>query len=563
MPRADAEGALKSRGGEPAHAVQDSPLADAGVLEALARPEAYPDDVSARSIAWIQTHLSHVFLSGARVYKFRKPVDLGFVCFTTRAERNADCLREVALNRRLAPDVYLGVAALESERGRVRVGPARETLAAGSPEAPEHCVVMRRLPDGRDALSLLERGELAPGHIDRIAEHIARFHAGVGLGVPAPWSAAEWLAHCTRPALANFTTLRGFASDPEARSTLARLEAATRDFIAGHAARFEARRREGRVVDGHGDLHLQHVWFERDDSAPIAIDCLEFDAELRRIDTASEVAFLAMDLRYRGAERLAERFLRVYAAQRDDFDLYRVVDWFTSYRAAVRAKVAAIAAQEGEIAAAQRERAAHSARSHMELALAALESRCAPALVLVGGSVGTGKSTLAAALADALGAAVVSSDRVRKQRLGLPATARADLAAYTLEARASVYAALLERAEAVVASGRVAILDATFGSRREREAARARASAWQIPVWFVEARCAPEVARERLARRRQAGGDPSDAGPELEAASRAGFEPLDEWPEAQRSWLRTDEPDAARALEDLARRLRAGARTGP
>jgi hypothetical protein len=270
-----------------------------------------------------------------------------------------------------------------------------------------------------------------------------------------------------------------------------------------------------------------------------------------------------MDLRYRGAAPLAERFLRRYAAERDDFDLYRVVDWFTSYRAAVRAKVAAIAAQEDEIAAAQRERAAHSARAHMDLALAALEARGTPALVLVGGSVGTGKSTLAASLADALGAAVVSSDRVRKQRLGLPAAARADLSAYTPEARAGVYAALLERAEAVVASGRVAILDATFGSRIEREVVRKRASVWRIPVWFVEARCAPEVARERLVRRRQAGGDPSDAGPELEAASRAGFEPLDEWPEALRAGLRTDDPEWPRALEDVVRRIRATGPGGP
>jgi aminoglycoside phosphotransferase family enzyme/predicted kinase len=575
VPRADAEGALiasaaDGRARSEAKPSEDrtrsatggdsSPLLEPGVLAALARPAAYPGDASAREITWVQTHLSHVFLSGARVYKFRKPVDLGFVRFTTRAERNADCLREVALNRRLAPDVYLGVAPLETDGGRVRVGAPQEALAEG---APEHCVVMRRLPDGRDALSLLQRGALGPAQLARVARRIARFHAACGLGVPAPYGESEWIDHCARPALANFATLRDFARDGEDRRRLERLEAATRDFPRVHAARFEARRRAGCAVDGHGDLHLQHVWFERDDAEPIAIDCLEFDAELRRIDVASEVAFLAMDLRYRGAAGLAELFLRVYASERDDFDLYRVVDWFTSYRAAVRAKVAAIAAGESEIEPAQRRRAEESASRHLALALECLEAPRAPALVLVGGAVGTGKSTLAGVLADALGAAVVSSDRVRKHRLGLAAGGRADASAYTADAKAAVYAALLERAEAVVASGRVAVLDATFGSRREREAARAHAAAWKIPVFFVEACCAPEIARARLERRRREGGDPSDAGPELQAASLAGFEPLDEWPASQRAQVHTDAPAWQDAASDVARRVRDAAGRQP
>jgi aminoglycoside phosphotransferase family enzyme/predicted kinase len=545
----------------PPGAEPESPLCDAGVLAALASAEAYPDDPSARDIEAIQTHLSHVFLSGARVYKFRKPVDLGFVRFTTRALRDADCLREVALNRRLAPDVYLGVAPLAIGPAGIRVGPVGEALSAG---APEHCVVMRRLPAGRDALSLLARGALSKAQLDRVAARIARFHDGHGLGAPAPYGEADWLAHCTRPALANFDTLRPFfARDPGSRAAVERLEAQTLGFARERADRFEARRRSGLAVDAHGDLHLQHVWLERDDAEPIAIDCLEFDAELRRIDVASEVAFLAMDLRYRGASELAERFLRAYAAERDDFDLYRVVDWFESYRAAVRAKVAAIAAGEAEIDPAQRERAADSARRHLSLALSALETARHPALVLVGGAVGTGKTTVAAALADRLGAAVVSSDRVRKRRLGVAVGEHAPAAAYTPEAKAAVYGALLERAQPVIGSGRVAILDATFGSRRERDAARAWAEARRIPAWFVETRCAPGVAEARLAERARAGRDASDAGPALQAASRAGFEPLSEWPSPRHAAVATDDAGwqaeldrVAKAIGELARSAR-------
>jgi uncharacterized protein len=548
--RTHAEGELSGGG---------SPLADAGVLAALARPEAYPHDASARELQHIQTHLSHVFLSGERVYKFRKPVDLGFVRFTTARLRNADCLREVALNRRLAPDVYLGVAPLEQGVRGPGVGVAREELASGGAE-PEHCVVMRRLPAGRDALSLLERGALTPAQLDRVARRIARFHDAHGLGAPAPYAPAAWLAHCTRPAEANFEALRRFAQGGGERAEVARLESATLGFARAHADRFEARRRAGRAVDAHGDLHLQHVWFERDDAEPLAIDCLEFDAELRRIDAASEVAFLSMDLRYRGAHRLAERFLRVYAAERDDFDLYRVVDWFESYRAAVRAKVAAIAAAEPEIDPAQRERARESVRRHVALALAALETPRRAALVLVGGAVGTGKTTLAAELAERVGAVVVSSDRVRKHRLGLAPGTRAPDSAYADGAKAEIYRALRERAEAVMESGRIAILDASWGARAEREEARGLARAHGLEATFVETCCAPELVTARLSERAAAGQDASDAGPALQAASRAGFEPLGEWPAACRAAVATDASDWREHLDAVVEQVKRSVR---
>src|SRR5262245_47759936 len=158
---------------------------DPRLPDALRRPTAYPHDASAAAgVEWVQTHLSHVFLTRERVYKLRKAVDLGFVCFAERAERNADCLREVALNRRLAPDVYLGVAPIEVSPSGARVGSLGQALSGDG----EHCVVMRRLPAGRDALSLLERGCLPVQGLDRAAEAIAAFHARHGLGSPAPFS---------------------------------------------------------------------------------------------------------------------------------------------------------------------------------------------------------------------------------------------------------------------------------------------------------------------------------------------------------------------------------------
>lgn len=524
-------------------------------LEALQAAGAYPGDASARGGAhWIQTHISHVFLTGERVYKFRKAVDLGFVRFATRDERNEDCLREVALNRRLAPDVYLGVAPLVGDGAAVRVGPAEETLARGDPP-PEHCVVMRRLPDGCDALSLLQRGELADARIDRLAELVARFHAAHGLGCPAPFEPGAWRERVRAPVDANFRLLRQHAGALFPAELLERAREAADAFVEGHADALERRRREGRAVDGHGDLHLQHVWFEGGDEEPRIIDCVEFDADLRRIDAASEVAFTAMDLVYRDAPRLAGRFLRRYARESDDFDLFAVVDYFTSYRAAVRAKVAALAAGDEDIDAAQRGRAAESARRHLELASDALAAHEAGLLLLVAGAVGTGKTTAAEALADDLHGVVISSDRVRKRLAGIPAHVRAAAVGrgeiYGPEATRRTYEGVLERAEPVVASGRVAVLDATWSRREHRADALARARAWGARAFLVETCCDPGVALERLAGREAVGTDASDAGPERLRASLDAFEPLADWPERDRTRLRTDAPgwrDNARAL---------------
>lgn len=168
----------------------------AGLAEALARPAAHPLDPSAAAgVRHVQTHLSHVYLTGARAWKLRKAAALGFVDFSRRAERNADCEREVRLNRRLAPDVYLGVAPVEpTPEGGFRVGAivAEPDATALIADAREQVVAMRRLPEGRDALSLLERGALRAAHVDAVATRLAGFHAGHGLGTPAPFAPDAW-----------------------------------------------------------------------------------------------------------------------------------------------------------------------------------------------------------------------------------------------------------------------------------------------------------------------------------------------------------------------------------
>ena len=528
----------------PAPRVEDLPD---GLVEGMCDRVAYAHDASAvDGVSTFQTHISHVFLTESHVYKLRKAVNLGFLDFGTRLVRNRDCLHELRLNRRLAPDVYLGVAPVHLTGTDVRVGAAEQSVS--HPDL-EHCVVMRRLPPGRDAVSLVERGEFGTPQVDAITRVIVRFHGRHRLGQPAPFSPDAWLAGISRPAEDNFTPIAGVIDDDR----LSRLAGRTREFFDTHRDQFETRRVEGRAVDGHGDLHLAHVWFETDDSDPLFIDCIEFSDRLRQIDGASEVAFIAMDLMYRGHADLADRFLRRYAADSDDFHLYSVVDYFLSYRAAVRAKVAVIVAVEAEIPDAQRRAARASASRHLDLASDVLSSRGLGAVVAMAGVVGTGKSSAAQEVAAGLaGTVVISSDRIRK-RLGrldpLDRTgASTDSGIYTEDVTRRVYRGLLDRAESVIDSGRVAVLDATFSSPDQRERAAAFAAEHRVPFLIIETRCQEACVLQRLEEREQQALDPSDAAPGYYRESVSRFVPVRGQEQGAHIVVATDAPSWPRNL---------------
>jgi hypothetical protein len=457
--------------------------------------------------------------------------------------RNADALRELRLNRRLAPDVYLGVAPVERTSAGWRVG----DLAEAAARDVEHALVMRRLPDGHDALSLLVAGAFGPAHVRAAAGRIALFHRAQTLGAPAPFSSEEWRERIDRPMQDTLASLREHA--PGARledAAIAALAEAWERQLRLALPSLEARRASGCAVDGHGDLHLAHLWFEAGPSEPLFVDCIEFDDELRRTDAAADVAFLFMDLVYRGQAPLAECWLSAYAEASGDAGLYEVVDLYAAYRAAVRAMVAALAASDREIEGAQRGEAAKSAGRHLALASRLLMPKPAGPLVLVAGTVGVGKSTVASALAEAAGAVLLSSDRTRKALAGLRPETRAgaasDAGLYAPDWNERTYAALLARAAPALRSGRAVVLDATWSARSRRAAAREQARALGSPAWLVHVDCAESVAWERVRARALRGDDPSDAGPELVATSRARFEPLDDWPSTERVELHTDGP---------------------
>ncbi|HEX6419475.1 MAG TPA: AAA family ATPase [Acidimicrobiales bacterium] len=452
-----------------------------------------------------ETHSAVVFFVGDRAYKLKKPVDLGFLDFRERAAREAVCRREVALNRRLAPDVYLGVADVSGPDG----------------EVCDHLVVMRRMPPDRRLSTLVAEGHPVEDHLWALAHLLAAFHARAERSDAADAAASPGaLAGRWSDNTASLAAHAGVV-DP---ATVERVQALAMRYLEGRRPLFRRRIAEGRACDGHGDLLADDVFLL--DDGPRVLDCIEFDDGLRYGDTLADVAFLAMDLERLGRPDLAERFLRAYREHADDTWPASLEHHHVAYRAQVRAKVTAIRAAQGH------GEAVPEARRLLGTALRHLEAGRVR-LVLVGGLPGTGKSTLARALGDALGATVLRSDEMRKELAGIPADRHAPDAfgqgIYSATATADTYGELVRRAEVALGMGETVVLDASWNEERWRE--RARAAAVRVHADLVELRCAApaEVAAARIRARTAAGDDVSDASPAVAAAMAVRADP---WPAA-------------------------------
>ena len=453
-----------------------------------------------------ETHISVLVSIGDRVYKLKKPVSLGFLDFSVREKRQRACHREVVLNRRLAPDVYLGVADVVDVDG-----------------APcDHLVVMRRMPPDRRLATLVRTGAPLGDALAGIARRIAAFHAA------APTS--DEIAAAGRRGAVQAVWEAGFASvapfvgpvlDPEAEG---RAEALVRRYLEGRSRLFDHRIAVGAVRDGHGDLQAEDIFCL--DDGPRILDCIEFDDELRHGDVLADVAFLAMDLERLGAPDAAAEFLARYREFAGETYPQSLAHHYIAARAHVRCKVACLRHGQGD------EASAAPARGLLDLALRHLEAGRVR-LVLVGGLPGTGKSTVAAALADAAGWSVLRSDEVRKEIAGVRRTAPAVEAPgeglYRPEMTEATYGALLERATTALELGESVILDASWSSSRHRHIAREVADATSAD--FVELCCVAPfgVTSQRIQDRLGAGGDASDATPTV---ARAMAQRFDAWPTA-------------------------------
>jgi len=512
----------------------------ASLIEDLRSKGAYSSQPS--RVDFVQTHISWVFLLDDEVFKVKRPVSLGFLDFSTLEHRRAACEAEVRLNERLAPGVYLGVEA-------VRLGSDGTHRLFGDGRVVDWAVHMIRLPDQERADERLKSKRFSAAEVERVAVVLSRFHAGARCdSTTASFGNVEIIG---RNVLENFTQTADAIGAFIAPRQADEIRAWQLEFLRRNASRFDARAKAGRVRDGHGDLRLEHVYLRASGELAI-LDCIEFNERFRFADVCADLAFLSMDLADHEAVELSELLLAYYARESGDYDLFTLVDFYQSYRAFIRGKVSAMLAGDPSADVETRERAVLEARRFFLLALSAARAPLRrPVLVAVGGVIASGKSTLATALGREMAAAVIESDRTRKQMVGLSPTEPIRDAVwqgtYAPEMTQRVYAEILRRAELVLASGRPVILDASFRSRASREKLRDLAAKCQVPLKMIQARCPKELSRQRLEKRAAETGI-SDGRVEIFDDFFASFEPMVELKSSELLVVDTDRPVDVGAL---------------
>jgi len=532
-------------------------VGDVGAIQDdLRLPGAWPPGAASDAVERIDTHVSWVFRLADRVYKGKRAVALGFLDFTQLESRRAACHAEVALNARLSPRVYLGVRAIvQRADGSHALGAEVAVGAPAGPHTVDFAVEMIRLDERWRADALLEQGTLTTTDVERIADHIAGFHTRCRSdGHTAAFGRPDAISVNVRE---NFAQTRGRLERYLATGEATELEQRQLAFLRSSSAILDERARGGFVRDGHGDLRLEHVYLLSDGEL-VVLDCIEFNERFRYADVASDLAFLSMDLAWHGRVDLAERLLARYARASNDYDLYAVVDFYETYRAFVRGKIAAMLATDSLASPDARSRGAAEARRYFVLAATGSRPPLVPAsVVVVAGLIASGKSTVADRIGLELAAPVIEADRTRKHMLGVAATRTLPggtwSGAYDRAFTARVYTEMLRRASVVLASGRPVVLDASFRSRELRMAARGLAREHGVTFRLVECRAPDELLRARLAERTN-GPSVSDARVEIFDDFKASFEPVDELRAAEHVVVDTSLP-LERTLALLRRRL--------
>jgi len=485
----------------------------------MSDPAFYPEGTDRVDV--VQTHISFIFLTDRHAYKVKKPVDFGFLDYTTLERRHEMCRREIELNGRLCPDTYLGVEDICENQGRLRLG--------GPGEVVEHAVKMVRLPQERMLREVIRRGEATPAMLGEIARTLAEFHARAATG-PAI-QAMKGLEGVAFNCEENFEQTERYVGTLLERRRFEMIRTSTRLFLTRRATLFEERARGGRVRDGHGDLHLDSICV----TDPVRIfDCIEFNERFRYQDVAEEVAFLAMDLEFSGHPELAAAFVDAYAAAASDPELLELLDFYKAYRAYVRAKVASFQTEDPMVADADRGPLGDRAGRYYELAEGYARA-CNPQLLIVTcGLTGSGKSTVARRLAERFSLEVVRSDVVRKELLGLDPYERKwdafQAGAYAAEITERTYTVMVERAAELLTAGASVVLDGCFTKRSQRAAATALAERAGVRLLVLECQAPESVVRERLEGRASKGRAVSDGRWEIYHHQAATFEPPTEVP---------------------------------
>jgi aminoglycoside phosphotransferase family enzyme/predicted kinase len=482
----------------------------AALVDFLCRPTTYPDRPT--KVEVVETHISTVFLTDRYAWKLKKPVRYEFVDFSTVEARRKACEEEVRLNRRLARDVYLGVMPItQTPDGRLQLGGLGEPL--------DWLVQMRRLPADRFLDAMIRSRRLREIDISRVAALLADFYRQVPPLLVRPDDYRRRIEQHVRANLADLLLPEQGLS----ATVIKRIHSAQLQFLRLSSSVLDDRVRDGRIVDGHGDLRPEHICLE---STPVVFDCIEFNPEFRQLDVVDELSFLAMECDALGAPAVGRRVLDAYCQASGDRPTAQLVSFYRSYRACVRAKVAAIRARQ--LTGPRREEALATAASYLRLADRYRQSSGPPLVIVVRGLSGTGKSTLAEAISNSLGLEWLSTDRFRKKLFG---PSRGNLVGYGQEryepaARDRVYREMFDRTDGMLRDGLSVVLDGTFLQSKWQTAACDVAVRDGATLLFVTCHCPAELARQRIAERLAENANASEARPDFPDLQREEQDPL-------------------------------------
>jgi aminoglycoside phosphotransferase family enzyme/predicted kinase len=497
-------------------------------LPPLVRAMMDPDFFSDRParVELKETLISFVLLAGNYAYKIKKPVHLAFLDASTAERRRLLCHEEVRLNRRISPQVYLGVVAIMLREGGYALIEDDLARACG---AVEYAVKMRRLPPERMLDRLIADGTASLETIRSIAERLAAFHTTAARDRAWDYGSAEAIS---RLVTGNLAEIKPPVADPAISEKLASINCYFKRFTSAHRELLDERARNGFVIDGHGDVRCDCICLTGERVE--IFDCLEFSERLRYCDVAAEIAFLAMDMDRLGRPDLSDELVRRYVELSNDPEIVALMPFYKCYRATIRLKVDLIRSIEQGRSRIEQAEALERARIYLDLAMKYAEEPPAQKLVMVCGVSGSGKSTLARQLAGHFGFEVVSSDIERKRLAGIEPTthvpAQYGAGIYSESFNRRVYEELLLQAEKLLKQGKGVIADATFRHRRERALAADVARRTGVKAFFVECRAEPEEIRRRLIERQSRTGEVSDATVRIYLEQLSDFEPLLEIP---------------------------------
>jgi uncharacterized protein len=465
------------------------------IIEFMNQPDSYPHHPD--RIEHIQTHISHIFIASPFVYKIKKPLDLGFLDFSTLEKRLLYCRRELELNRRLCDDTYLEVARLVQSGNTFQI--TSENGQSGTPI--EFIVKMKQLKRDNFLIGIAKERKLKISHLERVAIKLHRFYSNqtpdseiLNYGKP------EQIRFNTDE---NFNQTESFIGKTISQLAFDSTRHYTNGFLEKNDSLLRKRINEKRIVDGHGDLHLEHI--NLTDNSICIYDCIEFNERFRYQDIAADLAFLAMDLDFHQYQKMSLQFIDRMSQLMSDPDLPVLTGFYKCYRAYVRGKVKSIESNEKEVTASDKIKAAEKAGRYFRLALRYSLFGSKPTVYLFMGRVASGKSTLANQIAEDTDLPIYSTDHIRKEIADIPLTERLPdeerSSLYSSEMSVKTYQVLYDHGIREIRNGRSVILDGTFSSRKKREEFSERFEKAQVDYLFIEAVSDNDIRKDRLRKR--------------------------------------------------------------